>query len=137
MLVPCVTLVTLFSLGIGIAGTLPTTNKPAQWAIVVFVFLWSVHISPSLKLPIPSHHPYALIGVSLTDRQICFNISIGVCGFAVASEVGSLPLRSHTQAMVGVTQVTSGWIIIFTIPYIINPDAGNLGGRIGYMFFAF
>ena len=38
--------------------------------------------------------------------------------------------------MIGVTQVTSGWIIIFTIPYIINPDAGNLGGRIGYMFFA-
>jgi hypothetical protein len=53
----------------------------------------------------------------------------------VASEIGSLPLRSHTQGVIGLTQVFSGWVIIFTIPYIINPDAGNLGGKIGYMFF--
>jgi hypothetical protein len=55
----------------------------------------------------------------------------------VASEIGSLPLRSHTQGVIGLTQVFSGWVIIFTIPYIINPDAGDLGGKIGYMFFGF
>jgi hypothetical protein len=77
----------------------------------------------------------ALILTTSNNRQTFYNVSIGVCGFAVASEIGSLPLRSHTQGVIGLTQVFSGWVIIFTIPYIINPDAGNLGGKIGYMFF--
>ena len=90
----------------------------------------------SLCLPLVLTQPFLYVTMTcLRCRQLLYNVSIGVCGFAVASEIGSLPLRSHTQALIGVTQVSSGWIIIFTIPYIINPDAGNLGGKIGYMFF--
>ena len=62
-------------------------------------------------------------------------MSLGVCGLAQASEIGSLPLRSQTQGLIGFTQTLSGWLIIFTIPYMINPDAGNLGGKAGFVFF--
>ena len=62
-------------------------------------------------------------------------MSLGVCGLAQASEIGSLPLRSQTQGLIMLTQAFTGWIIFFTIPYMINPDAGNLGGKAGYVFF--
>lgn len=62
-------------------------------------------------------------------------MSLGVCGLAQASEIGSLPLRSETQGLIGFTQTFCGWLVIFTIPYMINPDAGNLGGKAGYVFF--
>lgn len=30
-----------------------------------------------------------------------------------------------------------GWVIGFVSPYMINPDAGNLGGKVGFVFFGF
>ena len=35
----------------------------------------------------------------------------------------------------GFTQIALGWVVSFIVPYIINPDAGDLGGKIGYVFF--
>lgn len=98
-------LLTLVNLVIGIMGSV--NNTAAQWVIVVFIFLWAIF----------------------------YQMSIGPCGFALASEVSSLPLRAQTQAYIGLTQTTVGWVIGFVTPYIINPDAGNLGGKIGYVFF--
>src|SRR6266536_5669587 len=30
-----------------------------------------------------------------------------------------------------------GWVFSFSIPYMINPDAGNLGGKVGFIFGSF
>lgn len=27
-----------------------------------------------------------------------------------------------------------GWTVSFTFPYMLNPDAGNLGGKIGFVY---
>jgi len=35
------------------------------------------------------------------------------------------------------TQVFFGWVVIFTTPYMINPDSGNLGGKVMFVFFGF
>lgn len=35
----------------------------------------------------------------------------------------------------GFCQVTSDWVVAFVLPYIINPDAANLGAKIAYIFF--
>ena len=64
-------------------------------------------------------------------------MSLGVCGLAIPSELGTLPLRSQTQGVIGMTQVFFGWVVIFTTPYMINPDAGNLGGKVMFVFFGF
>ncbi|KAL3704576.1 hypothetical protein TMatcc_008247 [Talaromyces marneffei ATCC 18224] len=61
--------------------------------------------------------------------------AIGAIGFALSAEVGSLPLRPVTQSIVGVTQGVTGWVMGFVTPYIINPDEGNLGAKIGFVFF--
>jgi len=71
-----------------------------------------------------------------TDIRILFEqATIGPVGVALGSEVSSLPLRATVQGVMGVCQTTIGWVISFVIPYIINPDAGNLGAKISYIFF--
>src|SRR5438477_1264602 len=82
-----------------------------------------------------SYHFIFLLLLLSNYRAIFYQMSIGACGFALASEVSSLPLRAQTQGFVGLTQTSVGWVVGFVVPYIINPDAGNLGGKIGYIFF--
>jgi Sugar (and other) transporter len=64
-----------------------------------------------------------------------YQATIGACGLALSSEVASLPLRATTQGLVGLTQIGLGWAVGFTTPYMISPASGNLGGKIGYVFF--
>ena len=54
--------------------------------------------------------------------------------YALASEVATLPLRAVTQSLVTACNAFWGWVYVFTIPYMLNPDAGNLGGKIGFVF---
>lgn len=81
--------------------------------------------------------PYAVLIEIVADlhRAVFYQITIGAIGFALSSEVGSLPLRPVTQSIVGVTQGVTGWVMGFVTPYIINPDEGNLGAKIGFVFF--
>ena len=37
--------------------------------------------------------------------------------------------------MVAFTQAGLGWVVLFTVPYMVNPDAGDLGGKVGFIFF--
>lgn len=64
-----------------------------------------------------------------------YQLSVGAAGFTLSSEVGSLPLRPVTQSIVGVTQGITGWVLGFVTPYMINPDEGNLGVKVGFVFF--
>jgi len=66
-----------------------------------------------------------------------YNVSVGTSGFVFASELSTLPLRAQTQGIIGLTQGGVGWLIGFVFPYAINPDAGNLGGKVAYIFFGF
>jgi hypothetical protein len=71
-----------------------------------------------------------------TDIRTLFEqLTLGPVGVALGSEVSSLPLRATVQGLMGLTQISSSWIVGFVVPYIINPDAGNLGAKIGYIFF--
>ena len=119
-MIPAAAIITLLNLAIGISGTFPISNKAAQWSIVVIFFIW--------------YDFYSFLG-SNEIRTLIYNMSLGVCALAQASEIASLPLRSQTQGLIGCTQSVSSWVVLFTIPYMINPDAGNLGGKVGYIFF--
>lgn len=90
------------------------------------------HRRYDLPLVIPHHWP-----PWLTVSEVLYNMSLGVCGLAIPSELGTLPLRSQTQGIIGTTQAFFGWLIIFVVPYMINPDAGNLGGKVCFVFFGF
>ncbi|KAL2826202.1 putative MFS transporter [Aspergillus pseudoustus] len=90
---------------IGILGCVPDQGK-ASWAIIVFIYIWA----------------------------IIYQLSIGAVGFVLASEIATVRLRSTTQGLVTITNAAWGLIMQFTIPYMINPDAGNLGGKVGFIF---
>jgi hypothetical protein len=83
------------------------------------------------------HSSGKLSDTRLTCRAIFFNVSVGTTGFVFASELSTLPLRTYTQGIIGLCQAGFGWVVGFVIPYCINPDAGNLGGKVAYIFFGF
>ncbi|GIC94605.1 putative MFS alpha-glucoside transporter [Aspergillus udagawae] len=90
---------------IGILGCVHDHGK-ASWGIIVFIYIWA----------------------------IIYQLSIGAVGFVLASEIATVRLRSTTQGLVTITNAAWGLIMQFTIPYMINPDAGNLGGKVGFIF---
>ncbi|KAJ8098153.1 hexose transporter [Lipomyces tetrasporus] len=106
LIVPSLFVLCLLLLIIGIMGCLPN-QVTAGWVIVVLIYIWA----------------------------IIYQISIGATGFVLASEVATLRLRGVTQALVTVSNAVWGLIMQFTIPYMINTDAGNLGGKTGFIFF--
>lgn len=68
-------------------------------------------------------------------RAVAYQLTVSAAGFTLSSEVGSLSLRPVTQSIIGVTQGIAGWALGFVTPYMINPDEGNLGVKVGFVFF--
>lgn len=92
---------------IGILGCVPD-QKQASWGIVAFIYVWA----------------------------IIYQLSIGATGFVLASEIATMRLRGATQGLVTIFNAVWGLIFQFTVPYMINPDAGHLGGKTGFIFLA-
>ncbi|KAH7085266.1 general substrate transporter [Paraphoma chrysanthemicola] len=92
---------------IGIMGCIPNQAR-ASWGIVAFIYVWA----------------------------IIYQLSIGATGFVLASEIATMRLRGATQGLITITNACWGLIMQFTVPYMINPDAGNLGGKVGFIFLA-
>jgi len=61
-------------------------------------------------------------------------LSVGTAGWAVTFEVSTLQLRASTQAIVVAINSSIGFAIVLSLPYMINPDQGNLGPKIGFVF---
>ncbi|OCF61034.1 hypothetical protein L486_00678 [Kwoniella mangroviensis CBS 10435] len=70
----------------------------------------------------------------MTVWAFLYQASIGACGFSLAAEAPGPRLRSLTIGIAqGVAQVCA-WAMGFATPYMINPDEGNLGGYVGFVF---
>ncbi|KAI1010011.1 hypothetical protein LB503_011408 [Fusarium chuoi] len=61
-------------------------------------------------------------------------LTIGAVAFVLLGEVFSLSQRARTAALPLQTQAIFGIIMFFAVPYMVNPDAGNLGGKVGFIF---
>jgi hypothetical protein len=92
---------------VGILGCVPDKAR-ASWGIVSLLYVWAV----------------------------VYQLSIGATGFVLASEISNMRLRAATQGLITMTNAVWGLIMQFSVPYMINPDAGNLGGKIGFIFLA-
>ncbi|KAK4143409.1 general substrate transporter [Dichotomopilus funicola] len=97
----------LMLLIIGILGCVPDKAK-ASWGVVGLLYVWA----------------------------LIYQLSIGATGFVLASEIATIRLRAMTQGLITITNAVWGLIMQFTVPYMINPDAGNLGGKVGFIFLA-
>jgi SP family general alpha glucoside:H+ symporter-like MFS transporter len=49
-------------------------------------------------------------------------------------EIPSIRLRARTQGLANLCLCFVQWLIGFVFPYMFNPDAGNLGGKVGFVF---
>jgi SP family general alpha glucoside:H+ symporter-like MFS transporter len=45
-----------------------------------------------------------------------------------------MQLRAASQSIGLFTQFVSSWVFSFTVPYMFDVDAGNLGGKVGFIF---
>ncbi|KAK2671523.1 Major facilitator, sugar transporter-like [Fusarium oxysporum f. sp. vasinfectum] len=97
----------LMLLIMGILGCIPDTKR-ASWGIVGMLYVWA----------------------------LIYQLSIGATGFVLASEIATMRLRAATQGFITITNSVWGLIMQFTVPYMINPDAGDLGGKVGFIFLA-
>ena len=68
-------------------------------------------------------------------------LTIIVCGlvvwpasFAVAAETSSLQLRAKTQGIGWMVSAFSSAVSGIALPYIFNPDAGDLRGKTGFVY---
>ncbi|KAK5173250.1 uncharacterized protein LTR77_001931 [Saxophila tyrrhenica] len=91
---------------VGILGCIPNHPVATGKAIVAFIYVWA----------------------------LIYQLSIGATGFVLASEIATMRLRGATQGLITITNACWGLIMQFTVPYMINRDAGNLGGKVGFIF---
>lgn len=63
-----------------------------------------------------------------------FQSTIGSVSWPIISEVSKSSLRGHTQALATVTQGLVGAVGGVMLPFAVNPDAGNLGGKIAFVY---
>ena len=62
------------------------------------------------------------------------DLSVGPICFIIISEVSATRVRSKSIAIATAVQAIFGIVMTVGIPYTINPDAGNWGGKLGFLF---
>lgn len=60
--------------------------------------------------------------------------TIGAMAFVILGETSSTGLRATTTALATATQAVMGIAMNFAIPYMVNPDEGDLRGKVGFVF---
>lgn len=82
--------------------------------------------------------------VTIWYSAVSLNLVILACGlgcwpaaYAIMGETSALRLRAKTQAVGGVAQQVASIVFKFVLPYIFNPDAGNLRAKTGFLYTGF
>lgn len=89
---------------IGITASIPLHN--AIWGQVAFMAVWS----------------------------FTYQATIGSVAWPIITEVSKSSLRGHTQSLATVTTGIVGAVSGVVLPFMVNPDQGNLGGKIAYIY---
>jgi hypothetical protein len=63
-----------------------------------------------------------------------YQSTIGSVAWPIITEVSSSKLRGHTQSLATVTTGVFGAISGVLLPFAVNPDQGNMGGKIGFVY---
>ncbi|KAB5547134.1 sugar porter family MFS transporter [Coniochaeta sp. 2T2.1] len=91
---------------IGILDCVPNRPSGVKWAESALMLIWN----------------------------FCYDLSVGPICFIIISEVSATRVRSKSIAIATAAQAIFGIVMTVGIPYTINPDAGNWGGKLGFFF---
>lgn len=61
-------------------------------------------------------------------------MSVWPASFAVSAETSALQLRAKTQGVGWMISAFTSAVAGFVLPYIFNPDEGNLRGKVGFVY---
>lgn len=67
-------------------------------------------------------------------QAFVYQMTLGSVGFPAFLEVPTTRLRAKTTSLGNMSISLIQWVIGFTFPYLFNPDAANLGGRVGFIY---
>ncbi|KAL4879268.1 general substrate transporter [Aspergillus karnatakaensis] len=89
-----------------------------------------------LSLFIDKGRPVLLAQVSfMAIWGFMYQASIGSVGYTLITEVPTSSLREMTQSMGTLVNGLSNCTWAFALPYMINPDEANMGGKVAFVFF--
>ncbi|KAK5163455.1 uncharacterized protein LTR77_010637 [Saxophila tyrrhenica] len=71
---------------------------------------------------------------SLMLFQFFFNISWAPVAYVVVSEAAASRVKEKTNLLAIVVSVLTTFVTSFTVPYLINEEYANLGGKLGYIY---
>ncbi|KAK2782727.1 hypothetical protein FQN52_000757 [Onygenales sp. PD_12] len=63
-----------------------------------------------------------------------YDLSVGPVCFVILCECSATKVRGKTIAIATAIQALFGIVMTVAIPYMINPDAGNMRGKLGFFF---
>lgn len=63
-----------------------------------------------------------------------YQVSIGAVAFVLLGETSTINLRAKTAALATATQSVFGIVMNIAVPYMVNPDEGDLKGKVGFIF---
>ncbi|KAF5559807.1 maltose permease [Fusarium phyllophilum] len=66
--------------------------------------------------------------------ELLFSMTIAPTMWSLVAELAPYRLRSRVQGLSNIMLVLWQWVIGFIFPYMFNPDAGNLGGKVSFVF---
>ncbi|KAF7554064.1 hypothetical protein G7Z17_g3177 [Cylindrodendrum hubeiense] len=84
---------------------------------------------------IPGHRETYLVTIAFMFLWgFVYQFTLGTVAWTVVAEIPSWRLRSRTQGLANMVLVACQWLVGFVFPYMFNPDSGNLGGKVGFIF---
>lgn len=63
-----------------------------------------------------------------------YNVTIGATAYVAMAEISTTRLRAKTASLALLFQSVWGTFWSFILPFIFNPDKGNLGGKTAFIF---
>jgi hypothetical protein len=66
--------------------------------------------------------------------MLVYQATLGAAAWPITTENATSRLRAPTQAVATMVNGLSSAIWAMSLPYAINPDQGNLGGRVAFIF---
>lgn len=66
--------------------------------------------------------------------SFAYQATIGSVAWPISTEVVTSSLRSHTQSLATVTNGLAGAVTGVMLPFAMNPDQWNLGGKIAFVY---
>lgn len=121
-------------LGTGISWAVVNTSGRRKIFLTGMVCLTTCLLLIGILDVIPTHAA-GWVQASLTVvYALIYQSTIGAVAYVLLGEVSSPRLRAKTTALATATQSVCGIAMNVAVAYMVNPDAANLKGKVGFVF---